>query len=554
MTTRTRLVAVVALSVCAGALTVAQQRDRAVRPMPTGTASIAGRVTIDVDGRIQPVRRARVTVESSALDRPRQVDTDTDGRYQLTQLPAGTYTVRAEKAGFVPRLADLRRAFQRPESFEVAAGVAVSRDLPMVRGAAIEGQVLDGASQPAANIVVSALRFVYDENGRRPAPVGQTRTDDRGRFRVHTLPAGEYYLEAAPDPLDALTRPAVPGQPATTLERTYYPGAPRIDGGQTISLALGATTSDLVVVLPRVQTAALRGRVLDSTGAATPNSMVRIQRAGGPVGEVRGTVNPSNQVFSYPSVPSGTYWLMGVARPAPGAPLEFAATPLTVAGQDLTDLVVSTTRGAPVRGHVTVAAGSLPPGRTLEVRAVPTEFELPSLPGEPPLTTPATVAADGAFSFDHLFGPTLFRVTGLPPGWALERVSVDEAVVTDTPVDLRGATPRQVQIIVTSRTTTLSGSVRDDAGQPAGRARVVVFADDATMWGWRSRWIGSAEADANGRYALEGLLPGAYRVVAVPFLEDHSWRDPLILNRLHPVAAPITLREAAHTADLVVKR
>ena len=66
-------------------------------------AVISGRVTTEVNGEPQPVRRAKVTLESTALTEPRHVDSDIDGRYRVDGLPDGAYRVRAEKAGFVCR-------------------------------------------------------------------------------------------------------------------------------------------------------------------------------------------------------------------------------------------------------------------------------------------------------------------------------------------------------------------------------------------------------------------------------------------------------------------
>src|SRR5687768_9721967 len=189
----------IAVSLLSAVLWMPQvQRDRAAPPEAAGTAVIAGRVTIlDVNGVPQPVRRARVTLEADALTTPQRVDTDTQGRYRFEKLPAGTYRIRAEKAGYVPQVRDPRRAFERPAESKVALDQKLTHDLPMVRGAALEGRISKDTGDPAANIMVSAVRFSWDANGRRATVVRQVRTDDRGRFRVHSLPAAEYYLEAA---------------------------------------------------------------------------------------------------------------------------------------------------------------------------------------------------------------------------------------------------------------------------------------------------------------------------------------------------------------------
>lgn len=531
-------------------------RDRIVPPETVGTSVISGRVTIEVNGEPQPVRRARVTLESTALTRPAQMDSDTDGRFRFDVLPDGAYRIRAEKAGFVPQVQDPRRAFDPAPLFTLGPGQSVPVDLPMVRGAALEGRITTTTGAPLPNVVVSAVRFAYDASGRRPVPVRQTRTDDRGHFRVHTLPAGEYFLDAAPDPLAAANQTPVAGQPATILERTYYPGAPQVEGGRTITLATGQTVADLAFSLPSITTAALRGRVIDSNGGVPAALAMRVQRVGGPVGEVRGFSNPNGNDFQYPRVPPGDYWLMGVTRASAAAPLEFAASRLAVVGQDLTDLVITTSKGAVVQGRLTVEGGTLPPGAQLHVSPHATAFVLPVPFGDTaPVMPAAAVGGDGTFTCPNLFGPILLRVDGLPAGWALKSVVVDGADVTDAPVDFRGsAMTREARIVVTARTSSVAGTVRDDAGQPVDRARVVVFSEDDRTWGWRSRLVHSTETEADGRYTLEGLLAGSYRVVAVPFLEQGSWMDVTVLSRLQSLATPITLGDSSlMTMDVVVK-
>ena len=533
------------------------QRDRPVAPETVATGVITGIVTIDVNGSPQPVRRATVTLETSVLPRPLRTDTDTQGRYRLEKIPAGTYRIRADKAGFVPYVRDPRRVFDRPAEFTVATGQKLAIDLAMSRGAALEGRIVKDTGEPAANILVSALRFTYDGNGRRATVVRQAQTDDRGRFRIHSLPAAEYYVEAAADPLDAGRQPTVAGQARTMLARAFYPSAPRIEGGRSIPLATGQEVAGLEFPLPTVPATLLRGTVLDSTGAPVkyPSMMVRLQRVGGVVGEVRGGISPGGNDFNYPSVPAGEFWVMGVTRPSPKAELEFAATRITFNGESSQEIVVTTAKGVTANG-VVEAEGEAPPSlNLLQVAAHQTEFEFPPLPDAADTPAPGTVATDGSFTFRSLFGPRLFRIQKLPSGWTLKGVWVDGVDVSDTPVDFRGhETPRTVRIVITSRTGAVSGVVNDEAGKPAGRARVVAFSADDRQWGWRSRMVKSVESDEQGRYSIDGLLDGVYHVIAVPFLEEGSWLDATILSRIVPTTQPLVLKGAAKLiANLVVK-
>ena len=78
-------------------------RDTPAQPQgapPTPTGRITGRVIASDNGR--PVKRARVFVTAAELpDGGRGVLTDEQGVFDLTELPAGRYTLTVSKSGFV---------------------------------------------------------------------------------------------------------------------------------------------------------------------------------------------------------------------------------------------------------------------------------------------------------------------------------------------------------------------------------------------------------------------------------------------------------------------
>jgi hypothetical protein len=139
--------------------------------------------------------------------------------------------------------------------------------------------------------------------------------------------------------------------------------------------------------------------------------------------------------------------------------------------------------------------------------------------------------------------PGPFRLEpAIPNGWALEAVLVDGTEMTDTPIDVKGRQDVRVQLVLTDRVATVTGSVT-----PAGAERsltVIVFAEDTLRWPPPSRFVRSAEPDARGAFRIAGLPGGArYLAVAVEGLEEGEADDPDFLNRMKERAVSFPLAD-----------
>src|SRR5947208_2281704 len=87
------------VSVTAGAAQQTPPRD-ARAGAEKGTAAIRGRIVGSDTGK--PLRRARVTISAAELaGGPRSTSTDADGRYEFTDLPAGRFTLRVSRGGYL---------------------------------------------------------------------------------------------------------------------------------------------------------------------------------------------------------------------------------------------------------------------------------------------------------------------------------------------------------------------------------------------------------------------------------------------------------------------
>src|SRR5437867_7694527 len=75
-------------------------RDTPAQPSTSAPSGrISGRVVAADTGR--PVKRARVFLNAAELPGGRGMLTDDSGAYEITELPAGRYTLNVSKSGFV---------------------------------------------------------------------------------------------------------------------------------------------------------------------------------------------------------------------------------------------------------------------------------------------------------------------------------------------------------------------------------------------------------------------------------------------------------------------
>lgn len=100
-------------------------RDPTPAPAQAGTGIIRGRVVALDTGR--PLRRARITALAPELHgQPRNTSTDADGRYELSDLPAGRYAVRVARSGYLQLTYGQRRPREAAKPVSLAGWTELS--------------------------------------------------------------------------------------------------------------------------------------------------------------------------------------------------------------------------------------------------------------------------------------------------------------------------------------------------------------------------------------------------------------------------------------------
>jgi len=544
------IVCLVASALLAGDA-AAQSRARTQRVDPK-TARISGAVTAADSG--APVRGAEVRVSANGYRR--LATTDGEGIFDLSDLPAGEYSMAVSRAGFTPLQFGQRRPLESPALIELAEGEQFTANMALARGGAIYGHVFDPFGEPVAGTRVQVLRSRMVQGQRRLQTLGPTdQTDDTGAYRVYGLPPGDYYVAASPGPVDTVKRnPPI-----------YYPGTPSFSEAIPLTMVAGAEiAADFQVGPPR--NARVSGIVLNSAGAPVA-AMVNLASeavATGPVLEnappaafVIAADSRSDGRFSIENVPPGPYrltatlpfgagFLAGAEAAAPtGArnrqPLqdlmsqmpESGSQPVIVTGDDVSGLTLTTQRGAMLEVRFVADSGvvrPLPTGLRVSARSSHAGGML-MVGGAGGSRTPSVIAS-GA-------GPFHLDVEGLPESWVVSEISVDGVDVTDQPIDLKGQNA-SARIVLSDRPSSISGVVQtNDTG---ANYRVLVFPDDASRWVYPSRYVRATRTEDGGRFRVAGLPPNErYLALAVDYLEDGEEQDAQLLERLRGRAISVSL-------------
>jgi protocatechuate 3,4-dioxygenase beta subunit len=246
---------------------------------------------------------------------PPQAITDQDGRFVFDRIFAGTYTVDAQKTGFV----SLNQPDQR-HTVDVVAGRAVALDLQLQKGAVVSGRVLDASGEPMADVHIMAMRRMTAPQGTQaarllPAGGGGAQTNDIGEFRLPGLAAGEYYIVAMPRGQSPFGGPGVTppnGTAKTTTTTTFYPGTSDQQAAQPIAVAAGAEVGNISFTMQSAPAFRISGIVVDENGDLVAGARVMLMnnpRNGMFLGPGGGGQSRDDGRFTIGEVPPGTYRL-----------------------------------------------------------------------------------------------------------------------------------------------------------------------------------------------------------------------------------------------------
>lgn len=317
----------------------------------------------------------------SSLLRP--VSSDTDGRFELSSLQPGAYTLAAFAPGYVSSDSDAK-PFYRP-------GENVT--LTLVKGGVITGKVTNSSGDLVVGVVVRAIKIREADNkplrmrGNFPAEVekaslltgmlGPFKTDDRGIYRIYGLAPG-YYQVAAGGRGDQSFNPYGSAGAYDGDAPTYFPSS-TIDTAAEVLVQAGDEATNI-----DIRYRDNRGHTISGTVSGVKESnrqalSILLTRASGGIPEATAILLPGTHEkgFAFNAVLDGDYLVTAMA--GSGSMMEgtefmdASVSPsrrVTVSGLDVTGIELALEPLASIIGRALIAP--LPGAQQTDCENIPT--------------------------------------------------------------------------------------------------------------------------------------------------------------------------------------
>jgi len=153
----------------------------------------------------------------------------------------------------------------------------------------------------------------------------------------------------------------------------------------------------------------------------------------------------------------------------------------------------------------------------------------------------AVVSADGHFKLGPVIpGEWNLDVTRLARGYLKSARLGDQDVRFRTFELANNEAP--LAIVVSTRMAAVEGEV-DAGGSDADRAGILIARAD--QYRTFTRFYYAAEADAKGKFHVEGIAPGKYKIFALEKMAARNFRNPEAAEELDELGETIELGEGA---------
>jgi len=499
---------------------------------PAGTGVIGGTVIDNSTG--DPVKKAIVTLtwhgqpKSWATGR-----TTSDGRFRFEGLPAGDYDLHAEKQGVGTAVWGADRVGELGDLIPLANGQ--TRDnlqLKFLHASSISGHVLDSDGEPV-DASITLYRPGRNLGERILVRSGGAQTNDRGEYKLNNVRPGHYYVAAGPLGYfpDATTRPV-----------TVFFGDERDwKNSRLLIIRDGESLAGIDLHMVAEPTVRLHGRVTGVPEASQPQGSTS-ERAMGqrmfPAGFVNVTVaslDEFNQGYIGFGAAGPDYEFDGSKLPSGRYRIEasFTLNGKMYAASQTIDLQPGTGEvelalapATDLKGHLKLEGGTAVQASGIQVTLA--RADRTGIGSVGPFIrdrqVTAHVAADGNFTLEQVPpGEWELTLSPMPRISFLKSVRLGDKDVRFERFQIESGSDASLSIVVSMHGAKITGHV--DAGIGDARRAGILLAPTGQFHDL-ARFYYAVAADDDGKFKINGITPGKYKIFALERISAANYRSP----------------------------
>jgi hypothetical protein len=478
--------------------------------------------------------------------------TAASGEFILTGVDAGAYQLTVMNNGFV-----------RHESapMELTDGQAVT-DLVvrLIPTGTVTGRISDPSGRPIVGVTITLLRRIFNLDGTPTVTADTTvRTNDLGEYRMFWVTPGRYYVSAEsrtdPNQLFEYERVTFFGGVQSgnnTLERdytaTFFPGVTDIEKARLIDLQEGGELRGIDLIVTRQKLFSIRGRIVDPITGRPPAEVTMMLGHRPLTGEGTGSFLNSKQGPRWYDSATGTFEISNLAPGRYGLSyggMSFLGIPdsdptasseVTVGDFSVDDVMLTLAVPPVISGNLHVE-GELPAGFRLNTIHIS-------------LATPNSALGEGARTAvepDRTFkmnappqGTARVNLFGLPAGFYVKEARFDGVDVLKAASKFSVA--GNLAITISANGGRVEGRVVDEKLQPVTGIEAVLIPNEMRD---RADLFKRATTNSQGRFAINGISPGDYKVFAWERLDGNLYYDPEVMKRYELRGTPVHVEESS---------
>jgi hypothetical protein len=544
--------------ICLGIHAAAQPQAKSVKKAPTGTVS--GRVTIKGKGASGVVVALRQNEFTPQPTPSQKATTDQDGKYRITDIPAGNYQISPIAPAFV--LSDLNNSGLNNygsrgmgKSLVIAEGEDVeSIDFALVRGGVITGKVIDAEGRTPIEEPITLLpEAPTNEQGTSyTMPPMFFQTDDRGIYRMFGVPAGRYRVAVGQPGRDFYR--TMGGR--ASYKQTFHPDVTDPAKATLIEVTEGLEITNVDISVGRAQqTFAASGRVVES-GTGQPVANVRFgilmpNEEGGSADTTNASSNSQGE-FRIENLTPGKYAVL--VTPFQGS--DFLSNPVSfeILDQNVTGLLLKASIGASVSGKV-LLEGTHDKNVLTRLTQLRLQVDVRSESPSSGFGQSSEIGPDGSFRAGGLSpGTAMFYLGGpdrsLLKGFVISRVELNGSVQPGGLEIKSGEQITGVRVVISygsSGSGIIRGTVKFENGTlpPGSHIAVRLAKQGENQFNMNPT---QQFVDSRGRFFIDGLAAGNYELNVMGYLQ--AWRNtpPSAKQEVSVVEGAVT--EVTITLDL----